>query len=166
VCPDYTWREPGDHAACGADGGCWSSVIADPTLVSPAGSVLGGISSLIVMQSTLAAAAPISVKRFAGTALGTLIGLIGSYFPANTLAFVLFLFLIGLVCAQFGVQPQRASFREYYAGDRHVAEASAEPVGYCGASLYRSVDWNRGWADHFRSLAGAAEKRFRRGTRK
>ena len=68
------------------------------------------------MQSTLAAAAPISVKRFAGTALGTLIGLIGSYFPANTLAFVLFLFLIGLVCAQFGVSTASADKIRLYGG--------------------------------------------------
>jgi hypothetical protein len=68
------------------------------------------ISTLVIMQSTLGASLPISAQRFAGTALGAVVGgLIGSYFPGNALAFGLCVFLIGLVCAAFNVQ--RAAYR-------------------------------------------------------
>jgi len=62
------------------------------------------ISTLVIMQSTLGASLPISAQRFAGTALGAVVGgLMGSYFPGNALAFGMCLFLIGLVCAAFSV---------------------------------------------------------------
>lgn len=68
------------------------------------------ISTLIVMQSTLGAALPVSAQRFAGTAFGACIGaLIGSFFPVNALAFALGIFGIGLVCAHLRVQ--RSAYR-------------------------------------------------------
>src|SRR5260370_42313831 len=63
------------------------------------------------MQSTLGASLPISARRFAGTALGAVLGgLIGSYFRSNALAFGLCVFLIGLVCAAFNVQRAASRF--------------------------------------------------------
>lgn len=46
------------------------------------------ISTLIVMQSTLGAALPVSVQRFAGTAIGAAVGAAtASYFPGSVWAF-------------------------------------------------------------------------------
>ena len=57
------------------------------------------ISTMIVMQSTLGAALPISVQRLAGTAIGALAGaLVGSHFPENSLAFGIAAFVIGVIC--------------------------------------------------------------------
>ncbi len=58
------------------------------------------ITTLIVMQSTLGAALPISVQRFLGTALGAMVGvLVASYVPGNVFVFAVTVFLIGLLCA-------------------------------------------------------------------
>jgi len=71
------------------------------------------ISTLIVMQSTLGGALPISAQRFAGTALGASVGaLIASRYPGNTLAFGIAVFAIGVLCA--GVHIERAAY--HYAG--------------------------------------------------
>jgi uncharacterized membrane protein YccC len=68
------------------------------------------ISTLIVMQSTLGAALPISAQRFAGTAVGAAVGaLVGSYFPGNILVFGIAVFVIGLFCALFRVE--RSAYR-------------------------------------------------------
>src|SRR4029077_12809034 len=54
------------------------------------------ISALIVMQSTLGEALPISAQRIVGTALGALFGgFVGMYFPGNVAAFVVAVFVIG-----------------------------------------------------------------------
>src|ERR1700687_5180965 len=46
------------------------------------------ISTMIVMQSTMGAALPISVQRFAGTAIGAVSGaVVASYFTENVWAF-------------------------------------------------------------------------------
>ena len=72
-----------------------------------------GISTLIVTQSTLGAALPISAQRFAGTVVGALVGgVVGVYFASNILVFGLLVFAIGLLCAAFRVE--RAAYR--YAG--------------------------------------------------
>ena len=71
------------------------------------------ISTLIVMQSSLGAALPISAQRFAGTALGASVGaLVAMHYPGNTLAFGMAVFAIGVLCA--GVRVERAAYR--YAG--------------------------------------------------
>lgn len=68
------------------------------------------ISTLIVMQSTLGAAFPISAQRFAGTALGaTAGGLIASHYPGSAVAFGLAVFAIGVLCAS--VRVDRAAYR-------------------------------------------------------
>jgi uncharacterized membrane protein YccC len=71
------------------------------------------ITTLIVMQSTLGAALPISAQRLAGTAVGAAAGaLIGTYFPENVLLFGIGVFAIGALCAAFRVE--RSAYR--YAG--------------------------------------------------
>ena len=68
------------------------------------------ISTLIVMQSTLGAALPISAQRFAGTALGAALGgVIGAYYPGNAAAFAVGVFVIGVICAATRVE--RAAYR-------------------------------------------------------
>src|SRR5271165_4559417 len=68
------------------------------------------ISTLIVMQSTLGAALPISAQRFAGTAVGAVVAaLVGTHFPGNVLVFGIAVFVIGLVCAAFRVE--RSAYR-------------------------------------------------------
>lgn len=58
------------------------------------------ISTLIVMQSTLGAALPVSAQRFAGIALGASVGaLVAIHYPGNTLAFGVAVFAIGVLCA-------------------------------------------------------------------
>jgi len=68
------------------------------------------ISTLIVMQSTLGAALPISAQRLAGTALGVIAGgLAAAYFPGNALVFGIAVFLLGILCAGFRVE--RSAYR-------------------------------------------------------
>jgi len=62
------------------------------------------IATLIVMQSTLGAALPISVERFIGTVLGAVAGgLAAAFFPGNALIFGIAVFIIGIVCTTLGV---------------------------------------------------------------
>jgi len=68
------------------------------------------ISALIVMQSTLGEALPISAQRFIGTALGAIFGgFVGMYFPGNVAAFVVAVFVIGLLCA--ALKMDRGAYR-------------------------------------------------------
>jgi uncharacterized membrane protein YccC len=58
------------------------------------------ITTLIIMQSTLGAALAVSQQRFAGTAVGALMGaLLSTYFGSNNVAFGLGVFALGLICA-------------------------------------------------------------------
>jgi len=68
------------------------------------------ISTLIVMQSTLGAALPISAQRFAGTAVGAAVGaVLGTYFSGNILVFGIAVLVIGIFCAAFRVE--RSAYR-------------------------------------------------------
>jgi uncharacterized membrane protein YgaE (UPF0421/DUF939 family) len=68
------------------------------------------ISTLIVMQSTLGAALPVSVQRFAGTAIGAAIGAaVATYFPGSLWAFGIAVFMVGMLCAAFHVE--RSAYR-------------------------------------------------------
>src|SRR5271165_2530871 len=68
------------------------------------------ITTLIVMQSTLGAALPISAQRFAGTAVGAAVAaVLGTHFPGNAFAFGVVVFLLGLLCAGFSVE--RSAYR-------------------------------------------------------
>jgi uncharacterized membrane protein YgaE (UPF0421/DUF939 family) len=58
------------------------------------------ITTLIIMQSTLGAALTVSEQRFAGTALGAVMGaLLTTYFGSNLMVFGVGVFVIGLICA-------------------------------------------------------------------
>jgi uncharacterized membrane protein YccC len=71
------------------------------------------VSTLIVMQSTLGAALPISVQRFVGTAIGAAAGAVAAtYVPGNVWAFGVALFVIGALCTVLRVE--RSAYR--YAG--------------------------------------------------
>ena len=71
------------------------------------------ITSIVVMQSTLAVAMSISAQRFAGTAVGAAAGALAAiYFPGSTLAFGLMVLVVGMLCAAFHVD--RSAYR--YAG--------------------------------------------------
>jgi uncharacterized membrane protein YccC len=71
------------------------------------------VSTIIVMQSTLGAALPISVQRFAGTAIGALVAAVAAtYFGGSIWAFGVALFIIGLLCVP--LQVERSAYR--YAG--------------------------------------------------
>jgi len=68
------------------------------------------ITTLIVMQSTLGAALPISAQRFAGTAVGAAVAaVVGTYFPGNVLVYGICVFVLGLVSAIFRVE--RSAYR-------------------------------------------------------
>ncbi len=68
------------------------------------------VSTLIVMQSTVGAALPISAQRFAGTAIGVIVGgLAAAYFPGNALVFGIAVLLLGILCAGFRVE--RSAYR-------------------------------------------------------
>ena len=71
------------------------------------------ISTMIVMQSTLGAALPISVQRFAGTAIGALVGAAAAtYFDGSVWAFGLAVLASGVLCAALHIE--RTAYR--YAG--------------------------------------------------
>ena len=68
------------------------------------------ITTLIVMQSTVGAALPISAQQFAGAAIGALVGaLVGNYFPGNVVAFGMAVFGVGIACTWFRVD--RVTYR-------------------------------------------------------
>lgn len=71
------------------------------------------ISTIVVMQSTLGAALPVSAQRFIGTAMGAFAGAVAAtYFGGNLWAFGSAVFIIGLLCALLRVE--RSAYR--YAG--------------------------------------------------
>jgi uncharacterized membrane protein YgaE (UPF0421/DUF939 family) len=68
------------------------------------------ISTLIVIQSTLGAALPISVQSLAGTAIGAAAGAAtATYFRGSLWAFGITVFLIGILCAV--VRVERSVYR-------------------------------------------------------
>jgi uncharacterized membrane protein YccC len=68
------------------------------------------IATLIVMQSTLDAALPVSVKYLAGTAVGAAVGgVTATYFDSSVWAFGVVLFIIGLLGVVLRVE--RSAFR-------------------------------------------------------
>jgi uncharacterized membrane protein YgaE (UPF0421/DUF939 family) len=68
------------------------------------------MSTLIVMQSTLSAALPISAQYLAGTAVGAAVGAVTDmYFPTNVWAFGVAALIIGLLCVALRVE--RSAYR-------------------------------------------------------
>lgn len=63
------------------------------------------IATLIVVQSKLGDAVPISMQRFAGAAIGAAVGaMAATYFPGSVWAFGLAVFLIEVFCAAMRVE--------------------------------------------------------------
>jgi uncharacterized membrane protein YgaE (UPF0421/DUF939 family) len=68
------------------------------------------MSTLIIMQSTLTAALPVSVQHFAGTALGAAVGAItAACFHESVWWFGIAVFLIGLLCVVLRIE--RSAYR-------------------------------------------------------
>ncbi|HST10483.1 MAG TPA: FUSC family protein [Terriglobales bacterium] len=68
------------------------------------------VTTIVVMQSTLGAAWQVSVKRFAGTALGAVIaGLLVTYAGSSVVVFALAIFGTGLICLALGLD--RTAYR-------------------------------------------------------
>ena len=68
------------------------------------------ITTLIVMQSSLGAALPMSAQRFVGTMLGAAVGaLVVTYFSGNVLVFGIAVLLIGMLCTLLHLE--RNAFR-------------------------------------------------------
>jgi uncharacterized membrane protein YccC len=68
------------------------------------------ISTLIGMQSTLGAALPVSVRYFAGTAIGAAVGAVtATHFSGNLWAFGVAVLVVGLLCAVLRVE--RSAYR-------------------------------------------------------
>jgi uncharacterized membrane protein YccC len=66
------------------------------------------VTTLIVTQSTLGAAVTISVRRFAGTALGAAVGaLMATRFGPSVAAFGAGIFLLGIICELLGLVHHR-----------------------------------------------------------
>jgi uncharacterized membrane protein YccC len=68
------------------------------------------MSTLIVMQTNLDAALPISAQHFAGTAAGAAVGAFtAAYFHISVLSFGVGVFVVGLICVL--LQVERAAYR-------------------------------------------------------
>jgi len=63
------------------------------------------VTTLVIMQSTLGAALPVSAQRLAGTALGAAAGaLAGTYYPGNALVFGACILVLGIVFVPFRLE--------------------------------------------------------------
>ncbi len=68
------------------------------------------ISTMVVMQSTLGTTLPISMQRFAGTAIGASVGAVAAArFPANVWVFGIAVYLVGILCAVLRIE--RSAYR-------------------------------------------------------
>jgi len=68
------------------------------------------ITTLVITQSSLGAAFPVSRERFTGTVLGALVGgLVASHFRTNVFVFGAGVFILGLLCAL--VRADRSAYR-------------------------------------------------------
>lgn len=68
------------------------------------------ITTLVITQSSLGTALPVSWNRLIGTALGALVGaLVASYLPPTVLVYGVSIFMLGLFCAV--VRSNRSAYR-------------------------------------------------------
>ncbi|PWT74506.1 MAG: hypothetical protein C5B46_03955 [Proteobacteria bacterium] len=100
------------------------------------------ISTMIVMQSTLGAALPISLQRFVGTAIGAAVGaVIVAFFGASWWVFGLAILVIGLVCAALHVE--RSAYR--YAGiTLAIVMLVPHATGARGIAIHRFLEVSLG----------------------
>ena len=122
------------------------------------------IATLVVMQSTLGAALPISAQRFAGTALGAWVGgLVANRYQGNTFAFGMAVFAIGVLCA--GVRIERAAYR-YASITLAIVMLVARNESAWTAAAHRFIEVSVGiavglavtaaWPEHRIDVAGGA----------
>jgi uncharacterized membrane protein YccC len=62
------------------------------------------MSTLIVMQSTVRAALPVSAQHFAGTAIGAAVGAVTASFHQSVWSFGVAVFIIGMLCVVLHVE--------------------------------------------------------------
>jgi uncharacterized membrane protein YgaE (UPF0421/DUF939 family) len=68
------------------------------------------ITTVVITQSSLGAALKVSWQRFAGTALGAIVGaIVASYFEPRVLVFGISMFVLGLICV--AVRADRSAYR-------------------------------------------------------
>lgn len=115
------------------------------------------VTTIVVMQSTLGAAWKVSVKRFAGTALGAFMaGLIASYLPPGIVVFAATLFVTGLIC--LALRLDRTAYRFAGITEVIVMLVAREKTAWIIA-LHRFVEVSLGiavalmvtaaWPEHF-----------------
>ena len=100
-----------EHYACTAVAAVVSLFVASRFGLSE--SYWAAITTLVVMQSTLGAALPVSAQRLAGTVLGAAVGaLAGTYYPGNAFVFGGCILILGIVFVP--LRQERNAYR--YAG--------------------------------------------------
>jgi uncharacterized membrane protein YgaE (UPF0421/DUF939 family) len=103
-------RESSIHWTLRSDGPRGDRVSHRRALGADARSLLGAIATLVVMQSSLGATLTLSIERVVATALGASVGAVeANYFGANLAAFMLAIFLIGLL--SFGFRLEKTAYR-------------------------------------------------------
>jgi hypothetical protein len=99
------------------------------------------ITTLIIMQSTLGAALAVSEQRFAGTALGAVMGaLLTTYFGSNLIVFGLGA-VRDWIDLRGAVSRRCVPARQCYIGDCHAHCPHQTSVDRCGSPVHRSLPW-------------------------
>jgi uncharacterized membrane protein YccC len=125
------------------------------------------ITTLIVMQSTLGAALPVSAQRFGGTALGAALGgLAGTYFPGNALVFGVGVLVIGIICTALRVE--RSAYR-YASITLAIVMLITRSTSHWAIAFHRFIEVSIGiavglaltalWPERQRDAAGRGSRR-------
>lgn len=89
------------------------------------------ITTIVVMQSSLGAAWKVSVKRFAGTVLGAIVGgLLASYFGGNLIAFAVAMVGSGLICLGLHLDRTAYRFAWHHTSHHHAGRSAAIRVDH------------------------------------
>ncbi len=124
------------------------------------------VTTIVVMQSTLGAAWKVSVKRFAGTALGAFLGgLLATYVGSSLLVFAAAIFATGLIC--LALRLDRTAYR--FAGITEViVMLLARQHAAWVIATHRFIEVSLGiavalvvtaaWPEHFDSVSNAEVK--------
>jgi uncharacterized membrane protein YccC len=102
------------------------------------------ITTLVVMQSTLGASLPISAQRFAGTALGAVVGgFLVTHFSARVITFGIAVLAIGIFCTALKVE--RSAYR-YASITLAILLLVPRPNSGWGVALHRFLEVSIGIA--------------------
>jgi uncharacterized membrane protein YccC len=124
------------------------------------------VTTIVVMQSTLGAAWKVSVKRFAGTALGAFIaGLLATYVGSSVVVFAFVIFGTGLIC--MALRLDRRAYRFAGITEVIVMLVARERAAWVIAT-HRLIEFPWGiavalavtaaWPEHFDSVPTAEMK--------